>query len=107
MLDTGPVGPYNRGKPGGDSLACPVQLFSLIRKMSYNGFANYETWNVALWMQNDYIIYKHALANKNLGYKNWARRFRDEFGEFQTADGVDWFSENLDYEKLDEVIYDL
>ena len=28
--------------------------------MSYNGWKNYETWNVALWIQNDEGIYHHA-----------------------------------------------
>ena len=28
---------------------------------TYNGWANYETWNVALWLQNDYALYKFAL----------------------------------------------
>ena len=23
----------------------------------YNGWKNYETWNVALWLQNDYPLY--------------------------------------------------
>ena len=30
--------------------------------MSYNGFANYETWNVALWIGNDQIFYSEAQA---------------------------------------------
>lgn len=25
--------------------------------MSYNGYANYETWNVCLWFQNDEWLY--------------------------------------------------
>ena len=27
---------------------------------TYNGWANWETWNVALWIQNDYSTYKVA-----------------------------------------------
>ena len=27
-----------------------------------NGYANYETWNAALWMQNDEFLYNTAKA---------------------------------------------
>ena len=74
---------------------------------TYNGWSNYETWNVSLWINNDETIYLHARKNGNLGYKLWAKRFRDEFGVFQTADGVDWISDRLDYDELDEMMSDL
>jgi len=28
--------------------------------MSYNGYKNYATWNVCLWCDNDYHVYKAA-----------------------------------------------
>jgi hypothetical protein len=40
-----------------------------IEDSGYNGWANYETWNVALWMQND------------IGYYELAQ----EAGDYQTA----------------------
>ena len=27
---------------------------------TYNGWANWATWNVALWLQNDYALYSVA-----------------------------------------------
>ena len=27
---------------------------------TYNGWANYETWNVALYINNDYVLYNLA-----------------------------------------------
>lgn len=35
--------------------------------MSYNGWTNHATWNIALWLQNDESIYRMAIAR--------ARRF--------------------------------
>jgi len=75
--------------------------------MAYNGWTNYETWNVALWLQNDEVIYNHAKQNKNLGYKQWACRFRDEYGEFATADGVQWLDPAVDLDSMDDVLADL
>ena len=33
--------------------------------MSYNGWTNYETWNVALWMDNDEPTYHIARTSKD------------------------------------------
>jgi len=74
---------------------------------TYNDWANWETWNVALWLQNDEFIYRHAKANRNLGYKEWARRYRDETGEFETPDGAQWLSSEVDLDSLDDLLADL
>lgn len=73
----------------------------------YNGWTNYETWNVSLWIQNDEMIYRHARQNRNLGYKDWARRFRDEFGEFATPDGVEWLDPAVNLDELDDMLAEL
>lgn len=45
--------------------------------MTYNGWTNYETWNVALWMQNDEHLYNSVIhyvrQNKDWSYHGWRR----------------------------------
>ena len=74
---------------------------------TYNGWANYETWNVALWIGNDETIYRHARINRNLGYRAWAKRFIDEFGEYITGDGVAWLHDDIDTDEMDEMLAEL
>lgn len=50
--------------------------------MKYNGWANYETWNVALWFGNDEGLY------------NSVREHRIDNGKF-TAQGADDFVSEL------------
>lgn len=80
---------------------------STMTDSTYNGYTNYETWNVSLWMANDETIYRHARANKNLGYRKWAKRFIDEFGEYITGDGISWLSDDVDQDAMDLVMEEL
>jgi len=68
----------------------------------YNGWKNYETWNVALWMQNDEPLYRRALRCRT--YEEFAGYFLE--GE-STPDGVAWDDPNLDRERLDALVRDL
>jgi len=70
---------------------------------TYNGWANYETWNVALWIDNDEGLYN--MARRCVDYK----QFASNVSEFitQTSDGVSWNDPQLDHEELDEMIDEL
>ena len=78
----------------------------------YNGWTNYETWNVALYLNNEEPLYRAAVE-----YANGT----DEptYGEFigqaiatgalltpLTPDGIRWLDSGLDYDELDEMIRD-
>jgi hypothetical protein len=83
---------------------------------SYNGWANYETWNIALWIQNDealYAIAKDIARSKYRNpYKGFVHNMRlcEEYldvGIYATPDGVSYMDSTLDIPALDEMIRSL
>jgi hypothetical protein len=71
---------------------------------TYNGWKNRETWNVALWIQNDQGLYDIAQACSS--YKEFANAMR-EFGQTETPDQISYSDSGLDIESLNEVIEEL
>ena len=74
----------------------------------FNGWANWETWNVALWIQNDEGFYDFAKACKRAlnPYKCFISDLK-EMDCLQTPDGVRWDHSELDIEALNEMISEL
>lgn len=70
---------------------------------TYNGWANYETWNVSLWIQNDQGLYDVALHCDD--YQDFVDSVIDFMPE--TPDGVSLTDAELDITELDEMIQDL
>jgi hypothetical protein len=60
----------------------------------YNGFKNYNQWNISLWINNDEVLYR--MAKEYIGtYKRneAAQAMLDdlrEYGITHTQDGVKW-----------------
>ena len=78
-----------------------------IQDTSYNGWTNYETWNVALWIQNDEGLYQWARDYRHYGYKRFAEALC-EFSSFDaTPDGVKWDDDSLNVCELDEMMEEL
>ena len=71
----------------------------------YNGWANYETWNVALWIGNDEGLYNLAKGCRR--YSDFASTMREDFGSTETPDGVSWTDSGLDADELDDLIEEL
>ena len=78
-----------------------IERKPIMTNQTYNGWANYETWNVALWIQNDEGWY--TIAREVTGYKMWLRNT----AEGCTPDGVNLFGEALDVAALDDMILEL
>ncbi len=73
---------------------------------TYNGWANYETWNVALWIGNDEFLYGQARRYGWRGYDKLISILETAVG-METPDGVRWNDPQLDHEELDEMIDEL
>jgi len=73
---------------------------------TYNGYANYETWNVALWIQNDYGFY--SIAQQCDDYQDFVDALEAvSFNSKSTPDGVKWDDAKIDGIEINEVIADL
>lgn len=78
------------------------------KEQTYNGWANYETWNVALWISNDEGFYDFAKSCKRAlhPYKCFVSDLK-EMECFQTPDGVAWNDSGIDAEALNEMMEEL
>ena len=66
----------------------------------YNGYTNYETWNVALWIANHEPLYKLMQCCKDYG------EFVDilhKRGVFHTGDGIVWSDPKVNIEEINEL----
>ena len=69
----------------------------------YNGWKNWATWNVALWLGNDESLYK--MARRFVNYKDIAQELVD-CGIAATPDGASYTDPDLDTYALDEWLMD-
>lgn len=76
--------------------------------MSYNGWKNRQTWNVALWIQNDHglCICAVEFMNKYQGQQPYADFVR-AYGLQQTLDGVQYDDSRLDHDELNAMMHEL
>jgi len=72
----------------------------------YNGWTNYETWNVSLWIQNDAGLY--GIARLCETYQDFVDALGGcSFNELKTDDGVSYSDAQLNTVELDEMIAEL
>ena len=72
---------------------------------TYNGWTNYETWNVALWIGNDEGLYHLACAWAEHGNKSLSHMLMELTPA--TPDGVKWDDESLNVCELNEMLEEL
>ena len=93
----------------GFSLNLPVK-----EDTTFNGWANYETWNVSLYINNEYEMYMTALEwvkdrlwdKQSVDYDEFRHTMTELFGD-KTPDGVSWDDDNLNREELSEMLSEL
>jgi hypothetical protein len=79
---------------------------------TYNGWANYETWNVSLWMQNHQFLYSTAVAcveyknDDEMPYTKFIRCMENG-GQDTTNDGVKWDDENVNQDEINQMMFDM
>jgi hypothetical protein len=81
-------------------------LQSNLTDTTYNGWANYETWNVALWLGNAEVLYHLARGYRHHGYKSLSHVLVEHYGP-NTPDGVNWQDSELDITELNEMLEEL
>lgn len=71
---------------------------------TYNGYANYQTWNVCLWISNHELLY--SLAKQCDSYAQFRLLMREIFEKdnlrFETPDGVAWTDSSVNLAELQE-----
>ena len=78
---------------------------------TYEGWKNYDTWNVALWINNDEPLYRKAVEfmkdnpapdNPYIGFL-----LNNYMTHLVTPDAIDWMSVKLDFPALNEMMREL
>ena len=89
---------------------------STMTDTTYNGWANYETWNVSLWIGNDEFLYNTAKACVKFCSEDetpWDKFQRcmceGQIGRMlcKTADGVAWDNPEIDADEMNEMLAEL
>lgn len=78
--------------------------------MEYEGWKNYATWNVSLWLNNDEPLYRGAVEfMKNYKGKAPYKQFVADSGlsTQKTPNRINWYSAQLDFRELNDMMWEL
>ena len=82
---------------------------------TFQGWANYETWNVALYINNEFDLYTLACDyvkqakkfGQKVSYDNLIPAIEYARGTQITPDGVRWMDGLIDTDEMDEMLEEL
>jgi hypothetical protein len=72
--------------------------------ISYNGWENYETWNVALWINNEEGLYNLAMEAGD--YETLVDVLYNDYGVKETQDGVKFNDPRVNVIQLNSDVFD-
>ena len=86
--------------------------FFTMNTQTYNGWANYETWNVTLWIGNDWGLYQLAcdVVRDGGNYQDLINAIKSNVGaawSAKTPDNVAWDDVNIDGIEVNEFLAEL
>ena len=83
---------------------------------TYNGWTNYETWNVALWLDNDRYYYDLMMMQSVKTFKDFLEKLQSplrsnldanwDYKNF-TGDNISWNDPKINIEEINEKIMEL
>lgn len=82
----------------------------MLKEKEYNGWKNRQTWNISLWINNDYNLYESAVEfmKSYKGSKPYGSFIRYMgLQEEKTPDNIKFFSTRVDYKALNDMMFEL
>jgi len=92
---------YNTTSHTNQNMTATYQADLLSPDTEYNGWTNYETWNVGLWLGGDEGLYD--IARRALDYDHLCEMLTC-MGSETTGDGVRWDDPKVNAVEIDEML---
>jgi hypothetical protein len=86
-------------------MATATRFQTNLLDVTYNGWTNYKTWNVVLWIENDESIQDVIQQNDICCYEELLEYFYD-YGSKETPDGVSWTDPEINRAEINGDVFD-